>query len=234
METLSSSVSTLNVPALHSSSRNLYPPSTSHHLHLLHSTPKSNSNSTKTLTQISSLNNVLNHPLNASQFSSPKPSPTLTHKNPATGYAAALINILQSNNYSLDSAVKDVRRFSRVLQEEGIVSILINPNLGEKEKGRVINEVGKIGKFNRFLVRLMKMLIEKKNNLGMVKQVLVEFQRICDELNGIEVVMVSTKKKMEEKEVFGIARRVQKISGAVQVKVRNLVDDNLNLPSFAF
>ncbi|WCJ22472.1 ATPase F1 complex OSCP/delta subunit protein [Euphorbia peplus] len=234
MEILTSSVSTLTVPSFpSSSSRNLYPPSTSHYLHLLPSKPTSNStsNSTKPLKhpQISSLN-PLKHP----HFSSPKPPPTLTHTTPASGYAAALITTLQSNNHPLDLVLKDARRLSRILQDKQIASILNDPSSGATEKGRVVQQVGKIGGFNGYLVRLMKMLIKKKrDSLGLIKDVLVEFQRVCDELNGVEVVMVSTRKKMEEDEVLGVARRVMKVSGAVGVKVRNFVDGDLNLLSFA-
>lgn len=102
--------------------------------------------------------------------------------------------------------------------------------MSEKDKGQVIGEVVKKGRFNRHLMSLVKMLIQK-NKVGIVKEVLEEFERIHDELSGTQVVLVSSATKMEEDELFGIAKRVQKLSGAAKVKVRNLVHDSL--PSFA-
>lgn len=102
--------------------------------------------------------------------------------------------------------------------------------MSEKDKGQVIGEVVKKGRFNRHLASLIKMLIQK-NKVGIVKEVLEEFERIHDELSGTQVVLVSSATKMEEDQLFEIARRVQKLSGATKVKVRNLVRDSL--PSFA-
>ena len=58
-----------------------------------------------------------------------------------------------------------------------------------------------------------------------------EFEKIYDELCGTRTVLVSSEKKMEENQLFEIAKRVQMLSGAVNVKVRNLVEDRV--PSFA-
>ncbi|KAL5748722.1 hypothetical protein ACOSP7_025763 [Xanthoceras sorbifolium] len=77
----------------------------------------------------------------------------------------------------------------------------------------------KIGKVNRYLVGLVRMMIEK-NKVVMVSEVLDEFERICSSVN-----------KMEQNELFEIAKRVQMLSGAVNVKVRNLVEERV--PYFA-
>lgn len=105
--------------------------------------------------------------------------------------------------------------------------------MGEKNKGQLVKELAKKGKMNRLLVRLLKMLINR-NKVTMVSEVLMEFLRIYDELSGTKVVLVSSKKKMEEGELFGIARTVQKLSGAVKVKIMNLIGVvGDKLPSFA-
>ena len=74
-------------------------------------------------------------------------------------------------------------------------------------------------------MRLVKMLVEK-NKVGLVKQVLEEFERVYDEMLGTQVVLISSSKKIEEDRMFGIAKRVQRITGAFKVKVRNLVRHN--------
>ncbi|EEF39009.1 ATP synthase delta chain, chloroplastic [Ricinus communis] len=222
MDTLSNSVSTLKLPALHSKPRQFYhfkTPSASQQLPPTHFTTKPNSISNRnTNIQILSLKSLTNSP----SFLKPPPN---THQNPATGYAAALLDIAQFNN-SLETVEKDVKRLSKLLRNEQIQCILINPLVGDKEKGLVLKEVGKKGKFNSILVRLLTMLIER-NKIMIVNEVLVEFQRIFDELSGTKVVLVSSKKKMEEDALFRIAQSVQKFSGAVKVKVRNLVDEKL-------
>ncbi|KAJ4839110.1 hypothetical protein Tsubulata_014920, partial [Turnera subulata] len=223
MDTLSSSVSTLKVPALlHSALREFHPfktPHTTHQLshHLTTTKPTTSvSNKSTNFPQTSSSFKNLNPPLFLTPQNSSIGSSPSTHRNPASGYAAALLDIAQCNN-SLEVVYRDVQRLAKLFHHEQIQAVLMNPFIGEEEKGRVVKEVAKKGKFNRFLVGLLKMLVEK-NRLMMVGEVLMEFERIYDEMSGTRVVMVSSRKKMKEEELLGIAYRVQKVSGAMKVK----------------
>ncbi|KAL5792187.1 hypothetical protein ACOSP7_000781 [Xanthoceras sorbifolium] len=239
MDTLSSSVSTLKVPVLHSTPRELFHfkapyPYTSqqqqflpHHSHL--------SSTTKPVKKNSSIYpKNLNHPLVASSGSGGASSlksapPSVHHRKPASGYAAALLDKALCDD-SLESVRKDVKRVSKLLKKEQIQALLNDPFVGEREKGEVVKKVVKIGKVNRYLAGLVRMMIEK-NKVGMVSEVLDEFERIYDELCGTKVVFVSSVNKMEQNELFEIAKMVQVLSGAVNVKVRNLVEERV--PSFA-
>ena len=233
MDTLSSSVSTLKVPTPYPTSRELCffksTPQTTQYSHLspqthLSSTTKT-TNKTIPLTHKTFTPSFLSH----SQPSSFTPNSPTLYREAASGYAAALVDIAQCNN-SLNTLGKDVQRFLKILRNEQVQAFLDDQFMSEKDKGQVIGEVVKKGRFNRHLVSLIKMLIQK-NKVGIVKEVLEEFERIHDELSGTQVVLVSSATKMEEDQLFGIAKRVQKLSGATKVKVRNLVHDSL--PSFA-
>jgi hypothetical protein len=95
----------------------------------------------------------------------------------------------------------------------------------------IIRRVVEQGNFQRHVVVLVKMLM-KKNKLEIVEQVLEEFVRIYDELCGTtQVVLVSSKREIGKDEMFGIAKSVHKLNGAVRVRVRNLVQQSF--PSFA-
>ncbi|PON61794.1 ATPase, OSCP/delta subunit [Trema orientale] len=238
MDTLSSSVSTLKVPTLHSistttSSRELnhfksyvtntlYTPNLTPHTHLFFSTT-----TTKPINSISSTKPTsFTNPI----FPSPPPSPA-THRSPAAGYAAALFDVAQLNN-SVDSVGKDVERLSKLLRSNRVRVVLSDPFLGEEEKGRVVKGLAEKGRFNRHLVCLVKLLVGR-NKVGVLSQVLDEFERVYDEVLGTQVVLISSIKKMEEEMLHGIAQRVQKLTGAVKVKVRNLVGDEQNRVSLA-
>ncbi|KAK9279786.1 hypothetical protein L1049_013468 [Liquidambar formosana] len=232
MDTLSSPVSTFKVPGFHSTSREFHhfkTPSTSNNLppqpHLA-TTTKPNSFSPRT-TSISRKNSTSSF-LSSSETLPLKSSP-IVHIKAASGYAAALLDIAQCNN-SLQAVEKDVRRFSKLLRNEQLRAVMNDNYMGDKEKGQVVRGVAEKGKFQRHLVALLKMLVDK-NKVGMVSEVLEEFERIYDELSGTRVVLVSSAAKVEEDQLFGIAKRVQKLSGAMKVKVRHLIDESL--PSFA-
>lgn len=101
-----------------------------------------------------------------------------------------------------------------------------DPFVVEEEKGRLVREIAAKGGFEKQVVKLTKMLIEKKR-LGILNEVLSEFERIYDELCGTEVVLVSSNRKMQEEELFGIAKNVQRLSGAMKVKVRSFINGGL-------
>ena len=128
---------------------------------------------------------------------------------------------------------KDVQKLSKLLQNGQIQALLSDPFVGDKEKGKAVKELGRKGKFNKHLVSLLKLVIER-NKLEMVSEVLEEFERIYDELSETKQVWISSEKKIGEHRLFRIAKRVQTLTGAVKVKVRNfLVKDKLPMPAFA-
>ncbi|KAF8413374.1 hypothetical protein HHK36_001355 [Tetracentron sinense] len=233
METLSSSVSSLKVPGLHSTPpRELYtfkPPHTSNlPPYSLLSTNKPSSVTNKPTSSFTHKNFTSPFPSSSQTPSLKSPSPVV-HRKPASGYAAALLDTAQCNN-SLEAVERDVRRFSRLLRNQPLRAVMTGPLMEDKIKGEVMKKVAEKGKFHKYLVVLLKMLVEKKK-VGMVSEVLEEFERIYDEMSGTRVVLVSSGRKMEEDQLFGIAKRVQKLSGALKVKVRHLIDESL--PSFA-
>ena len=222
MDTLSSSVSTIKVPRLPPPNREIYhfkttpyaatnrPPQPQFHASSISKPnliPKTKYFSHKDSSSFSFPSSQ------ASSFN----SSSVFYRKPATGYAAALIEVAQGNN-SLHLVQKDVHRLLNLFRSVNFQSQI--------DSSTVDN-----WKFHRHLVVLMKMLV-KKNKIGIVKEVLEEFERIYEELCGTQVVLVSSEKKIREDEILGIAKSVQQLSGAMKVKVMNLVNND-GLPSYA-
>ncbi|KAH7519447.1 ATP synthase delta chain, chloroplastic [Ziziphus jujuba] len=229
MDTLSGSVSALKVHGRNSTSRELYHFKTTSSTSILpYSASKSNLISNKTTSfSPKTFTPIFLSPSPTLSFtsSSSSSSPTL-HQKPASGYAAALLGIAQSNG-SIDPVEKDVQRLLKLLRNKQVQAVLTDPLVGEKQKGLVmIDEVANYkGMFHKHLVSLVKMLV-RKNKASLIEEVLEEFERIYDELSGTKVVLVSSAKKMKEDQLSKIAMSVQSLTGAVKVKVRNLVHEN--------
>ncbi|KAK6789921.1 hypothetical protein RDI58_013721 [Solanum bulbocastanum] len=237
MDTLSTSVSSLKVSNLRRYSadfhhfKNPYTTSSSSSPHFNFPKPTSISNKTNSFTH----KKTTNFP-----FLSKTPSPKqpfskhqTAHTRASSGYAAALIDIANCNN-SLEKLDKDVRRLSRWLRNDHLRVLMTDPFVGNQEKRYALKEILSKGNFNKHLVGVVKLLVEK-NELGIVGEVLMEVERIYDQLCGTQVVLVSSEVKLEKDKVFGIAKKVQELSGAerVKVKVRNLVGDRKRSHSFA-
>ncbi|KAG5222550.1 ATP synthase delta chain-related family protein [Salix suchowensis] len=223
MDTISTPISTLKVPAFFSTPLELQhfrTPHVSHQLPPNLSTKPNSSISNRTPSKAQTLPfKNPNSPLisNISHLSSNNSS-LHTHRSPVSGYAAALVDIARCKS-SLDIVQNDVQKLLKLLQNEQIQAVLGSPFVGS----------GKRGKFNRYLLGLVKMLIER-NKVMIVSDVLMEFERIYDELSGTKVVLVSSPTKMKEDQLFWIAKTVQNRSGAVSVKVKNFFDEKLPAP----
>ncbi|KAK4418483.1 ATP synthase subunit delta, chloroplastic [Sesamum alatum] len=245
MDTLSGSVSsTFNIPSLHPKSHHFK----NHLPHLIASTststPKPSKVSSNKATIFTAHNNFINPPLvNSSQSalplkqSSKQQQQPESHHKASTGYAVALLDVARCNNV-VQVVERDVKRLSKLLCNDQLSAIVVNPCV---EKGEILKEIVKKGKFHKYLVKLVKLLVEK-SKVEMLSEVLMEFGRIYDDLSGsssanstTQVVFVSSGSgvKIEEKQLLGIARTIQKLSGAASVKVRQLVG-RTQFPSISF
>ncbi|MED6181912.1 hypothetical protein PIB30_023753 [Stylosanthes scabra] len=193
MDTLSSTVSTLNIASS--------PTQTHHHHrelfyhHFIRTTPNRQpyvSITPKTSTNKTSSSSSTFLSLSASPSSSPlqpcssSSSSPIFHSKAATGYAAATIEVAQRTK-SLHAVHRDVQRLLRFLQSSNN-----NNNKGEEAAvtmimKKVAEEQGKF-QIQRHVVALLRMLM-KKGKVGIVGEVLEEFERIYVELCGTQVVL---------------------------------------------
>ncbi|MED6197153.1 hypothetical protein PIB30_054025 [Stylosanthes scabra] len=185
MDTLSSTVSTLNIASA--------PTQTHRHRELFYhhhfnrtttnrqsyvsitpktSTRKSCSSSTFLSLSASSSSSHLQ------PCSSSSSSPTF-HSKPATGYAAAIIEVAQRTK-CLHAVHRDVQRLLRFLQS----SNNNNDKGGEAAATMIMKKVAEF-QIQRHVAALLRMLM-KKGKVGIVGEVLEEFERIYVELCGIQ------------------------------------------------
>lgn len=235
MDTLSGSVSTFNIPSLHPISHHFK----THPSHLIPSTTVpntsklSNKATTFTTTHSNFLPPLVYSPQSALPLKQSSQHPEF-HQKASTGYAVSLLDAARCNNV-LEAVERDVKRLSKWLCNDQLSVVLPNPCVEKKEKGEILKEIVKKCKFHKYLVKLVKLLVEK-TKVEMLSEVLLEFGRIYDELSGsanTQVVLVSSGVRMEENQLLGIAQRVQKLTGAAKVKVSQLVRET-QLPSISF
>ncbi|AEE81952.1 ATPase, F1 complex, OSCP/delta subunit protein [Arabidopsis thaliana] len=191
MDTLSASVSSLNLPSL--------PPPPQPPLRSISSRFKSTVNATTSASSTNLSKPTSSSPSSASysqnrnpnflkaiSFHLPQtkpsrvvtPPPPPVHDKAASGFAAALVSVCQSKN-CLGRTQEDVRRLMEFLVGE------------EKKRNKVlVNDVVERGKFGKHFKGLVKMLIARGKS-GILVDVLMEFERICNELVSKKLVWVS-------------------------------------------
>ncbi|CAN6845983.1 unnamed protein product [Brassica oleracea] len=118
---------------------------------------------------------------NAKPSRAPPPSfPPQIHEKAASGFAAALVSVCQSKN-CLDRTQEDVRR---------LMAFLVGEDKKRNNNKGLVNEVVERGKFGKHLKGLVKMLVTRGKS-GIVFDVLMEFERICNELVVTNLVWVT-------------------------------------------
>ncbi|XP_010422741.1 PREDICTED: uncharacterized protein LOC104707973 [Camelina sativa] len=186
MDTLSASVSSFNLPSLppqsqpplrsisrrfestvnaaaaaSASSTNLSKPAST-------SSPSSSSSYSHNNNKNPSFSRAISFPLPHTKPSRVAPPPV--HEKAASGFAAALVSVCQSKN-CLGRTQEDVRRLMEFLVGE------------DKKRNKVIlvNDVVERGKFGKHIKGLVKILMARGKS-GILVDVLLEFERICNEL----------------------------------------------------
>lgn len=132
-----------------------------------------------------------------------RPSPRV-HRRAATGYAAALVDAARCDG-ALDAVERDARRLLRAVAG------------GAAVEDEAVTAAVEGGGFYKLVVVLVR-----KGKAGMVGEVMAEVGRICDELSGTRLVVVSSEGRMEEAELRRIASKVGRASGAAKVRVTHL------------
>ncbi|XP_031477025.1 ATP synthase delta chain, chloroplastic-like [Nymphaea colorata] len=168
---------------------------------------------------------VNNFPQSSSQYFLPSARGIHCHR-AATGYAAALVDIAQLDN-AIDRFADDVSRLRGLLRSSGLHAILVDPSIEGPAKKGLVRAVAGLSDLHKRLVFFLNMIIDK-GKVGLVGEILKEFEKIYDELSGTMVVMVASRKKLEEEEALKIAQMVQRRNGAKKVKVKNVVNEMLH------
>lgn len=130
---------------------------------------------------------------------------------------------IAKRNESLDAVRRDVQRVRKWTRNHHLRAALTDPLVDNKEKGEILKEIAEKGKVHKLLGGVLKIL-GGKNRAELLSEVLMEFERIYEELCGTaRVVLLSAAKNEDEDEdeetALEVAKKVHQISGAWKVKV---------------
>ncbi|XP_074273215.1 uncharacterized protein LOC141596856 [Silene latifolia] len=187
METLSSSLTTTTFQFPKQSKPNNHPqlnPPFSHHHHHHHNHPSTTS-SLSTLHQKDTFTPLNLHYTKKSILSPHPPPPpprAHVHRRAASGYAAALLDVSQSNG-SVLKVERDVRRLLKVMRNDHVREFMMDEVVEEGEKGKVVKELLEKGKFDKNFVGLVKLVVDKGKKIDLVNDVLEEFLKVFSQLS---------------------------------------------------
>lgn len=149
----------------------------------------------------------------------------VTRDSAAGGYAAALLQFAQANNM-LEVINGDMERLSHLLKNQELYDFLINPITENGKKKSILKSIADDAKFQNYTLNFLNLLISKQK-IGIVKNILKEFESLYNELTDTQVAFVSSALKLEKHQLAQIAKKIQSLTGAKNVKLKSIIDSSL-------
>ncbi|XP_062020456.1 ATP synthase subunit delta, chloroplastic [Rosa rugosa] len=143
----------------------------------------------------------------------------------AASYAAALADVAISNN-TLDATVADVEKVEKFFAEPSVFDFFTNPTVNLEKKRGVLDEIAKSSALQPHTVNFLNILVEAKR-IDVIKDIVKEFEIVYNKLTDTELAIVCSVVKLESQHLAQIAKQVQKLTGAKNVRIKSEIDPSL-------
>ncbi|XP_042046926.1 ATP synthase delta chain, chloroplastic [Salvia splendens] len=149
-----------------------------------------------------------------------------TMSNTASGsYASALADVARNNN-TLEKTFADVEKIASIFSDDSVLRFFANPTIGDAEKRGVVEEIARSSALQPHVSNFLNILVEMRR-MDLVREIAKEFETVYNDLTKTEVAVVTSVVKLESQHLAQIARGVQKLTGARNVRIRTAIDPGL-------
>ncbi|BBN04571.1 F-type H+-transporting ATPase subunit delta [Marchantia polymorpha subsp. ruderalis] len=143
----------------------------------------------------------------------------------AGGYASALAELAQGGNI-LDAIYRDVEILGDMLKNKEVFEFLSSPIVVEEKKKSILKTFADDAKFHDYTLNFLYILIDKKR-FGLINDICKEFSGIYYELTETQLATVISAVKIEKAQLALIAKKIQSLSNAKNVRIKNEIDPTL-------
>ena len=141
-------------------------------------------------------------------------------------YANALVELARSKN-ALEAIHTDVDALASYMKEsEDIKNFLSNPTVNENKKKDLVKRVASESGFNEYTVNFLYLLIDQ-NRIEAITEICEAFETRYCQLTDTMVATLRSAVKLEQEQQFLIAKKLQELSGARNVKIVPVIDESL-------
>ncbi|KAI7733892.1 hypothetical protein M8C21_031919 [Ambrosia artemisiifolia] len=143
----------------------------------------------------------------------------------ATSYAAALAEVAAANG-TLAETSKDLDSVEKLFEDEATFKYFTSPVVSLEDKRALIDDITSSGKLQKHVCNFINVLIDRKR-IDLIREIIKEFELVYNKLTNTELAVVSSVVKLEEDQMAEIAKQVQKLTGAKNVKLKSVIDESL-------
>lgn len=143
----------------------------------------------------------------------------------AASYAVALADVAKSNK-TLDETSADVEKIEKLFSDPQVYDFFANPTIEEEKKRNVVDELATSLALQPHTANFVNILIDAKR-IELINDVVKEFETVYNDLTETELAVVSSVVKLEPQHLAQIAKTVQKLTGAKNVRIKTTTDPSL-------
>ena len=111
-------------------------------------------------------------------------------------------------------------------ESEDIKNFLSNPTVNENKKKDLVKRVASESGFNEYTVNFLYLLIDQ-NRIEAITEICEAFETRYCQLTDTMVATLRSAVKLEQEQQFLIAKKLQELSGARNVKIVPVIDESL-------
>ncbi|KAL2323967.1 hypothetical protein Fmac_023025 [Flemingia macrophylla] len=143
----------------------------------------------------------------------------------AASYAAALADVAHSNN-TLDVTTADMEKIDEIFADPKVSDYFADPTLAVEKKRQLVDEIAESSGFQPHTRNFLYILVDSQR-IDLINEITKEFEFVYNSLTETELVVVTSVVKLESQHLAQIAKQVQKLTGAKNVRIKTLLDPSL-------
>ncbi|XP_047340980.1 ATP synthase delta chain, chloroplastic-like [Impatiens glandulifera] len=140
-------------------------------------------------------------------------------------YANALADVANSNG-TLDKTLADIEKIGKIFSDPQIYEFFINPTVILEKKREIVDEIFKLSNLQTHVENFINILIDV-NRIELISDIVKEFGVFYNKMTNTELAIVSSVVKLEDQHLAQIAKQVQRMSGARNVRIKTIIEPSL-------
>ncbi|KAL4634464.1 hypothetical protein ACB092_04G201200 [Castanea dentata] len=143
----------------------------------------------------------------------------------ATSYASALADVAKSNN-TLDATSGDVEKIEQIFTNQQVFDFFANPVIDVEKKREMLDQIAASSSLSPHTANFLNILVDS-GRIDLIKDIVSEFEVVYNNLTDTQLAVVSSVVKLESQHLAQIAKQVQKLTGAKNVRIKTVIDPSL-------
>ncbi|KAK6130639.1 hypothetical protein DH2020_035614 [Rehmannia glutinosa] len=143
----------------------------------------------------------------------------------ASSYANALAEVARSND-TLEQTSADVEKLDKIFAEDQVIGFFTNPTIAVETKREIVDEIARSSSLSPHVANFLNILVDMKR-IDVIRDIVKEYEIVYNKLTETELAVVTSVVQLEPQHLSQIAKEVQKLTGAKNVRLKTVIDPSL-------